>query len=177
MSKTFDIELDVCVNRGLTWPAYTTNLDKATIINDGQDVKVIKHTGSVSKNVTLEYVSKRQEETVVEDGKIVRDQSIEIQHLWIDGIKLPVHMIEKLSLYYPAYRPDFLEYCKTQSISVDYGPLHNIKFWHAGTWSILLDSDFWFKYKVIKQPDSGTDFTGNSSEEIKQSLERIKSLL
>lgn len=173
----FDVELDVCLHCGQTWPKYKINLDENQFEYSSEYTKVVKYTGTVSDVLSLNYTVKDQQETIVKDGKIVRDQSIEILALQIDGIKIPKQMIEKLSQYVPLYRVDFLEYCKNANIAVDYGPMHSIKFWHAGNWSVALPSNFWHLYQQMRQLNIGTDFTGNSKEEIHNSLKKIRSLL
>lgn len=173
----FDIELDIRLHRGQTWPEYKINLDKNQVECVDENTKVVKYTGTVSDVLSLTYTVKDQQETVIKDGKIVRDQSIEIFALRINGIKIPNQMIEKLSQYIPSYRVDFLEYCKNASITVDHGPMHSINFWHAGNWSFALPKNFWYHYQQARQLSTESDFTGNSKEEIHNSLKKIRSLL
>lgn len=171
------VELELCLSKGITWPDHSVNLEKFTVEREDENIKTVRYQGFVSNELLLQYITKNQNETIVKDGKIIKDQYIEITKLTIDGILIPYHMIEKLSQYVPVYRTDFLEYCKNENIDINYGPIQTIKFWHAGTWSMIMGSNFWFKYKKARQSTLHSDFTGNSRDEIQNSIARIRSFL
>lgn len=173
----FDVELHICLYRGQTWPAYKINLDHSQTVLLDENSKIVKYTGTVADMVLLNYLVKEQQETVLEHGEIVRDQVIEIISMWVDQIKISPRMVENLSQYMPRYRPDFLEYCKSANIAVDHGPMHSTKFWHAGQWTFELPANFWYQYQQARQSNEDSDFTGNSKQEIQNSLKRIRSLL
>lgn len=173
----YNVEIDLCLNLGATWPKYTTNISKQKILSQDNNSMIVKHVGVVTSNVNLHYVEKPQSETVVKDEQIVRDQCIEIRNIWINGIKIPLHMIDRISEFVPNYRQDFLEYCKREKIVVDHGPLHVTTFWHAGTWTLPVTENFWVDYNRARQYHNNTNYTGVSSKDIQENLKRLKLFL
>lgn len=172
----FKVELDLLLTQGLNWPEYSINIQPLTCVEQGL-TKIVTHSGAVDSCIELLYNHKDQTETILENGAIVRDQSIEILNLRIDNIKIQPLMIGRLGVYIPKYRQDFIDYCKQSSIPIDQGPQHVTKFWHAGSWTAALPQNFWMHYSQLRPTSQKNNFTGNSSETIKTNLEKLKQLI
>lgn len=171
------VELELALNRGQTYPTYHTNLNnhKKLVITQSHNTKIVLHTGLVKDYFYLNYLDKTQNETVVIENQIVCDQSIAVQRMLVDGILIPTVHLKTIGSFQPEYRKDFIEHCQKNNLTLDTGPLNIIEFWHNGQWTIDF-SNFWPRYSLIRNKDN-TDFTGNSSQEIAQSLLKLKKLL
>lgn len=168
------------LNKGQSWPQFRFNAP-AHMVSD-TDISAYQKNQhwhiDVQYKFELNYFDKSSNETVVDTaGNIVRDQSLEVCAVWYQGIKLNMHILSKMAKFYPLYRGDFIEYCKQNNIAVEQGPLHQTKFWHAGTWTTDFSKDFWWQYKKLKSNNEHNDYVGHSSETINANLQRLKELL
>lgn len=144
-------EVRLKFEKGRNWPQINFN---------GLEYKT--HETHVNENVCLTnyavipdddrlilcYHNKTDDETVMaSNGTIEQDQTVEIESIWADDIKLDRNIIWNLGIYTPTYRSSFLEYCQQNNIDVEHGPSNQLKFWHNGSWKLEWDSDFWFWYQ------------------------------
>jgi hypothetical protein len=98
------------------------------------------------------FPQKIREETVVDQsGKILRDQQITIKSIFVDSILLDMHIVHDQSEFMPCYRQDFIEYCKHNSVDVDYGPCRTLDLFHAGTWRLNWIEPFWSWYQYQRR--------------------------
>lgn len=175
----YNVELELQLALGKTWPNFDTTIVNCVtdVVQEDNNLKIISLQGQVDDLLVLTYRYKDSCETIVEQGRIVRDQSIKITNLRIDGIKISLNILQKISLYTPNYRQDFLDYCKESNIAVDYGPMSVLTFWHAGNWQLCLPKDFWDDYHLLMNVESDDNFSGNSSESIREQLQKLKTRL
>ena len=143
------------LERGQTYPLYTVNM---TLQNSYEDKEyVIDVFEDTVESIKIDWQNKPREETVLANGEIIRDQTIEITDVWIENIILEKPILEQLGMYTPNYREDFIKYCDSNSIPLDNNP-HKLKFWHAGTWRIKTPYNFWEVYsQKINQIDDSMD--------------------
>lgn len=171
-------QLVLNLSKGITWPNYTVS---GTVVNlhELEFSKTVEVHASLDSEFLLDYTEKPQFETVVNDGVIIRDQAIEIVSMHVDDIMIPENMIALLGHYIARYRSDFENYCNSNNIAIDRGPQHISKFWHAGTWSVSWQGDFWNKFQQLRKQnhkDHSDNFIGNS-ENIPELLKPLKELL
>jgi hypothetical protein len=174
------LEILLQLTKGISWPQIKFNVESSLDSEDEVSMyqKNQRWQISVLDKFELTYFDKSADNTVVDsEGNIIRDQTLEICSVWYQGIKLNLHTLSQMSNFYPNYRDDFIEYCKQHDIKVDHGPLHQTKFWHAGTWVTSFSKDFWTQYKKIRSNNEHNDFVGNSSETIRNNLQRLKESL
>lgn len=167
------VEIELILERGQTWPDYQINLPKVAV-HDIDDCRIVTHRGQ-TQELTIDYKEKLQSETVVENGVIVRDQSIKISNIWIDGIKIHARMLDQLGLFKARYRDDYIEFCQQHNIEVVTDPFPARQFWHAGTWNIALDELFWHRYRQQRSSSLNDDFNGYSN--LSTLLQPLKDLL
>lgn len=174
------LEILLQLNKGESWPKIGFNTP-AVLIFDTEISMYQKNQHwqiDVIDYFELNYFDKSSRETVIDSlGNIVRDQSLEVCAAWYQGIKLNLNTLSKMAKFYPQYRDDFIEYCKSNNIVPDPGPLSQTKFWHSGCWKLELPKDFWAQYKQFRFNDDHNDFVGVSSDTIKNNLQRLKDLL
>ena len=170
------VEIELLLRPGQTYPQYSTNLYNEHItVTQQHEQRIARHCGQVEHHIKLHLWGKTQQETIMLEQTIIRDQCIAVNALWIEGILIAPEYLAALGQFIPQYRQDFLEHCRQQSITVDPGPLNIKEFWHNGEWCVDVQN-FWNKYSQLRKKDS-TDFTGNSSAEINENLSRLKQLL
>jgi len=169
---------------GKTFPEiHFTNVDatltSTTNTSAYQQVQTYEFTSDGGFN--LNYNDKAPNETITDDaGLIVRDQTVAIKNLWVDKIIVPHEFLIQHGKYYPKYRQDFLQYCKENNIAVNNGPLHEIKFWHSGTWNFDVVTPFWdWYYEQNRELNNNLspDVVGYSKDYVRQQLKKLKDVL
>jgi hypothetical protein len=135
---------------GVTWPKIfilvnNVQIDTFEITRQNPSVSVTVDFNRSPNNISIGYFNKYESETVVEDGKIVRDQSLELLSVYADDILLePWFWTEHY--YYPSYfqgylrsNPDALDTQRSQLI------------WHFPGRYMIKDlpnsRDFWSWYQ------------------------------
>lgn len=178
----FTVEIELTM--GLTFPSiqFDNNIKDVLTVDIGPFHQVQRHTGTLIDSLTLEYNGKNSSETIIDDsGTIIRDQTVTIKNLWIDNIIVPQTFLITHSKYYPRYHQDFLNYCKEHNIIVNNGPLHEIKFWHSGTWKFDIVQPFWdwfYNEECAAQDQKhNPNYVGYSKDHVKQQLQKIKDIL
>lgn len=179
-----ELLLIIRLEKGKNWPRF--DLDPPAVcenvVFDDDTSQIRQYTlEHVTDSIKLDYLSKPAEETVIDStGKILQDQTVEIQALHVDGIQLDKNFLLHHSSYKPRYRPDFEDYCKTHNIALEKSAHVALKFWHAGTWSFEFEKDFWRWYQIKRKkfdlaPDwQMSKYFGQFSPELRQQLEDLK---
>jgi hypothetical protein len=168
------------LDKGLSWPEINFNTS-SRLINETEISAYQKsqlwHI-DVLEQFEMTYPNKDANETIVDSsGVIVRDQTLEICNVWYQEIKLNLQIFAAMTNFYPNYRNDFIDYCVQHNIVVDPGPLHQTKFWHAGTLTADFSGDFWWRYKKLRVNNDHNDYVGHSSDTINYHLQYLKDLL
>jgi hypothetical protein len=182
------IELLVTLEQGQSWPQFNFNSPSKLITQNNLSLYSQDQLWEIDisdSQFALNYTNKSSNETVLDsDGKIIRDQTLEISLVWYQGIKLNLNILSRMAQYYPDYRSDFIDYCQINNITLESGPLHQLKFWHAGSWILDLRENFWYRYanekksnKYINTDSDIENFIGASREEIARQLISLKKLL
>lgn len=96
-------------------------------------------------NIAIEYINKTENHTVVQDGKIVSDQHVELKAIRIDSILLDSWFLTE-GHFYPNYFEGFLKICPDAATE-----LKSQLIWHfPGRFkfqSVPNESKFWFWYR------------------------------
>lgn len=108
-----EFEISFRPQQGRTWPQISLELNDVQLgdhIELSDDVACCKFAVAYSRSnqttIGITY-HKNSNETVVEQGNIVSDQSLELLHIRADGILLEPWVWTEHS-YYPSYFPGFL---------------------------------------------------------------------
>ncbi len=110
--------------------------DKPTIIEFEHELEENK-----SYNLIIDRLGKDKKQTIVEDGKIVKDQLLHIKSIEIDEINIG-------SLIYDGvYKPEYPEQWATQQTEAGNKPPETLKnvtqMGHNGTWTFTFESPFY----------------------------------
>lgn len=93
LGKTINFEFEFCATPGRSWPVLSVlvnnfQVSTHTITDRNRTVSVDLFFDSGVNNINLYYFSKQESETVVENGVIVADQTLELRCVHADGILL-----------------------------------------------------------------------------------------
>lgn len=148
------VEIDLKLFRGTNWPKW--NFEQpytviSTTENDHvQHIKVKLLLDPNNANITLNNFGKSIKDTVIEHNKIVRDQAIEIQKIWVNGVLLELLALQTVFEFYPKYQQSDQEYATQKGISL---PIcrHETKLFYNGRWEFKFDQPFfhWYNFKLI----------------------------
>jgi hypothetical protein len=103
-AETVEIELKLL--RGTDWPKWNFEQPYTVVSTTENDhvrytkVKVI--LGPNQTNITLNNFGKSIKDTVIEHNEIVRDQAIEIQKIWVNGVLLELLALQTVFEFYPS---------------------------------------------------------------------------
>ena len=110
--------------------------DKPTIIEFEHELEENK-----SYNFIIDRLGKDKKQTIVEDGKIVKDQLLHIKSIEIDEIDIGSLVYEGV------YKPEYLEPWATQQTEAGNKPPETLKnvtqMGHNGTWTFTFESPFY----------------------------------
>jgi hypothetical protein len=177
-------QYDFCIraSQGVNWPNFKftpeSNCVEEIAIDD--HTKIVKHRiVSTDSQITLDYFDKRSSDTVVDNnGKIIYDQSVSIDAIYVDNIQLDINVVNQSAVYYPNYREDFVEYCEKNNIVLSTDPQHTTTFWHDGKWVFMFVHEFWDWYYLQRTfKNEHSNYIGQSPDYIKSKLAKLKKML
>lgn len=99
--------------QGLSWPEVSLTVNDQyitrTVIDDqNKTLSAVVNLDQEGNTIILNYVNKTEQETIVEDGKIIKDQSLELAKVHIDDILVDSWFWTE-SYYYPRYFESYLK--------------------------------------------------------------------
>lgn len=153
-------------HKGRNWPDYHF-IGLSKILTNEQlsdNIRLVSHQVATESPLSFVY-SKPADETIIQHGKIIKDQKLSIKTIHADDILLENNIINHHSYYVPNYNASFIDYCSKNNITVDLGPLHIFEFYHSGTWSLVFNQEFWSWY-ANKRKDYDAMFTSLNEKEM-----------
>ena len=175
-------------HQGLSWPTYQFNLQNSIIgqNNINEYTRTVTHALSGVDTISITYI-KNPNETVLQNGKILRDQTLTIKNIYVDDILLDLNLMLDRAEFLPNYNQQFLNHCRDNNIPIDMGPMHVGTFFHSGTWVLPLAEDFWAwyldarnqrdnQYSTLSQKEKEL-YLGNTSEHHQLLLNKLQDLL
>lgn len=129
-------------------------------------------------------VNKKETDTVVEHGHIVRDQVVKLKKIWVQDILLDLNLLLKHSEFAPDYHPGYLEYCKQNQITAE-EKISTYDFYFNGNFIMRYALPFWHWYAEIRKQHNQQYFTsdqielyiGNSSDKNTELLSKLKKMV
>jgi hypothetical protein len=179
IDATIVLELE----KAQSWPKYQFSVLPLSMVECpiDDDRKQVVYQFVLDTRFSLMYYDKTSDETIVDcTGTIVKDQTLLVHSVYVDGILIKDDMLKYMSQYSPNYREDFIKYCIEHNIDIDYSPQKNLKFWHPGEWTLEWTDDFWKHYQSVRKalyPKADPNYTGYTHEDIERKLVQIKNLI
>jgi hypothetical protein len=124
------------------WPSIRLLVNSEQAINKTADSPIITidYSAEISNKVCLEleYYGKTADDTVVSNGNIIENQSIEILGLVINGIDVVKNsLIYKLGEYTMVLSPEKHKFFTDNGINT--GPSHSLMMAENGSWKLTLE--------------------------------------
>lgn len=180
----FDFYFEFCY--GNSWPElqFSTDAMKVSSPVDEYNQLVSYHTVTDDCKLTFKRINKKESDTVLEDGKIVRDQTVKLVKILVDDILLDANLIRPYTSFRPEYSPGYLEYCKQHSITPP-EVVHEDVMYFNGDWSFEFKKPFWSWYAECRHLENIKHFSrrelelyiGTTNQEHTELLEQLKELL
>lgn len=112
--------------------------------------------------ITIRNNNKTENDTVVVDGKIVQDQIVKLQKIWVDNILLDYHLIKPNTKFVPEYSAGYIEYCKSSN-TVPPATTEESDWYFNGVYTFCYNLPFWDWYATQRHNNIIKNF---SQEEI-----------
>ena len=92
---------------------------------------------------------------MLEHNKIVKDQTIEIQKIWVNGVLLELMALQQFFKFYPEYRLSDQQYAEQNGINLLIC-CNETKLFYNGRWEFEFDQPFfhWYNDKLIARLNS-----------------------
>jgi hypothetical protein len=155
------LRLELKLSRGATWPTWTVNQPN-TIIDtreDGHNQFVTVDINITTSPVIINNTGKTDQDTIVKDGQIIRDQSLTIQRMWANGVLLENEQISRFAKFYPIYQKNNIDYAQDHNITLPL-EIHQLNFYYNGKWIFEFEQPFftWYNQQLM---DSLTNVNGH----------------
>lgn len=165
-------KFEVITSVGKTPPTFAVlSNNNNSLITLAPGTSVINFESSDYGQLVLDFFSKNQNDTIVENGQIVKDTYWRITKIWCDDILLELWFLHDC-VYYPKYFPGFLESNPTSPKIIQSPYQFNFPGTIEWKWN---KEDFWLWYfheknnrEVInfldKDPDRVWKFRGSTDD-------------
>lgn len=173
------IELELC--KGVSWPIIQLN-KKSYQFDFDENQNQHKVLLDCEKNsITLENLNKTDLETIMENGVIIKDQTVKLVSFYYDNICLDKDIIINNSKFFPNYHDSFKEYAVQNHITV-LESFSTDTLYFNGIWLFDAKIDFWQWYTakvneklcVSMNEEQIANYIGIPTESAKQKLELLK---
>jgi hypothetical protein len=179
------ILLELC--RGVTWPTIKIEDTVNTVVIDKTENlrNVIITCCPANNQVLLHRTNKQGPDTVISDGKIVRDQTVGLKKIWVDNILLDTHLVLDLAVYRNEFSQDYFDYCAQQHIDPEPVQTHWHTWYFNGTWQWQFEQPFWVWYCQQRQNKQKLGLTkeqvelyvGTGTDKHQQLMQQLRTLL
>ena len=128
------------------------------------DTKTARYSFESSSTVIqIANVNKTELDTVVVDGKIVRDQFVTLRNFWVDEIMLDLDLVKEHCRFVPKYSVGYLDFCKVNDI-VPPPSTQDFTWYFNGEFEFKYDLPFWDWYDQIARQQVSKHFSSNEIE-------------
>jgi hypothetical protein len=152
-ANSFLIEL--ILSKGMTYPTWAIEpagtIINSVEINDTRTVLIDIPIDNVT-SITLTNSGKTDQETIIEDGHIVKDQKISVNRIWVNEILLENSFVINQSQTIPNYSQSNLDYAIEHNIELD-KVLFTDTLYFNGIWKFNFKQPFfkWYNQIIINE--------------------------
>lgn len=145
-------QLELILTKGNNWPQWTLNNDFQILNESKMDfyktVDVLIGDIGQQTNIVLERTGKTDDETVIENGQIIRDQTIKINRIWVNDVLLETQAIQKVVQFYPNYSESNIKYARENNIHLEVVK-SDLTLFYNGRWVFNFNQPFFTWYNQI----------------------------
>ena len=147
---------------GVNWPQVSIALGNShysPITVDGTDLVHCDFESNSNKNCLQITYHKTEQETVLENGQIIKDQTIQLNRIWVDDVLMEPWLITE-GCYYPQYFQGILDKFPDWP-----GQLPSQTIWHfPGLYKINFELPFWPWYSSQRKKFSQSNHIDKDNE-------------
>lgn len=146
--------------------------------------KIIKYSVDCNDRIFFKNSNKKENDTIVIDGKIVRDQIVILSKIHADDILLDLNVLLDQIEYIPEYHQGYINYCQEHNIDIQ-SKLSTYDLYFNGLWEFKFQNPFWDWYAARRaalnekflDKDQIELYIGSTNTEHFILLEKLKNLL
>lgn len=160
MTYSIDIEsltIELILSKGRNWPDWSstqnyTIVDSKELSDSKKSIKVCFPIAQDCQSLTIENNGKQANDTVLENGVIVRDQSIAVVNMWANNIFIELENLNLFFNFYPRYLEGNLQYAKENNIVLE-SQMHTTEMYFNGQWTFNFSRPFfvWYHHLLMEQ--------------------------
>lgn len=144
-------QIELILTKGNQWPQWIFKNNFQIIDEVESDFhKTINVliTDLDSSAIVLERTGKDDNETIVENNQIVRDQALGINRVWVNGVLIEWAVIQNIGKFYPEYSKSNIKYAKENNIVLKV-VRSDLTFFYNGKWVFNFEQPFFTWYNQI----------------------------
>lgn len=138
--------------KGTSFRKYHCNLPFSVIENIEDSVSQTQTISlDIPNSVTCLHITtfgKTDQDTLLENGEIVRDQTLSIEQAFVNGIKIEPWALAKMAYYIPDYTPSQKHWALEHGVELS-KTTNELCFYTNGTWYWNLQQPFFVEYNKI----------------------------
>jgi len=153
------IRLELLLSAGTNSPKWDSKNKFSVVetknISEIHTIQIVDFLVEDEDCIEFRNYGKTENDTVIVDGQIIKDQCIEITKIWVNNIQIEKHFVEKSSKFCPMYQRSNIEYAVKHNIELP-TITHEIKFYYNGIWQFNFTQPFfkWYNHLVLKDLDN-----------------------
>jgi hypothetical protein len=148
-------EILLKLSKGLNWPVWNFSQPWTVLsmveADNQQHITITMPLTPDQTSIRLYRTGKTSADTVIENNIIVRDQAIEIEKIWINGVLLELPTLQQCFEFYPEYQQSDQDYARQHSIEL---PIcrYETRLFYNGCWQFEFDQPFfpWYNRRLMQ---------------------------
>jgi hypothetical protein len=147
-AQTIQIELELV--KGNNWPQWNIEQDFQILSEKETSFKktVIVLLENFENQLVINRGGKNDNETIVENRQIVRDQTLTISRLWVNDVLIEMSIIQRLAKFYPIYSESNISYAKEHNIELS-NVRNDLSLFYNGRWVVEFEQPFFIFYNHL----------------------------
>jgi hypothetical protein len=151
-----NFQFELVLTKGINYPDWKIEPGFKVVsqidTNNTQTIVIDVPVTKLDTSITLTNFGKTDQDTIMENGQIVRDQTLVINRVWANAILLEHYLIKDQSQTMPDYTQSNLDYAKEHNIELA-RVLQTDKLNYNGTWKFNFEQPFfeWYNYLLFEK--------------------------
>jgi hypothetical protein len=148
-ATTCAIELELI--KGNSWPKWQFEQDYKILNQTETEFKknITVLITNINSTLTMHRSGKTDLDTVIENGKIIRDQYLSVNRMWINDVSIELPVVQSLVKFYPAYSKSNIDYAQENNIQLPEST-QDFSLFFNGKWEFEFRQPFFISYNQIQ---------------------------
>jgi hypothetical protein len=183
------VEVEFDFYYGNSWPELVLSGDFVDLTITSNDVTnhvktLVYKFWTNSEIIIFKNTNKKDDDTIIENNVIVRDQIVKFKNIRIDNILVRAQLLQPYITFLPSYSQGYLDSCDQNNI-IPETELHDTEFYFNGVLSFKFRTPFWPWYADLRRKEvlkyfSNKDielYFGTGNTETQELLQKLKTLV